>query len=335
MNERAVRLLDFPIMPVVQRTISQAWLTYKMAGGFTRSFHQPFTYMTMREQLDSYLAERAVSAGAEVMDGFRVGGVDTSDGTVRVSGPLDTVEGRVLVGADGANSVVAHQMGLLREAEIGVGLESEVYPDPRLLEPWADTASLDFGTIRGGYMWVFPKQDHLSIGVAGFVRWSPRMRGLLDTYLHFLGLDGAEQRMTRGHRLPRRKRGMAIQSGPVLLVGDAGGLVDFWTGEGIYYAIRSAQAAAPTIAAYLDGAARDLTGYEETIDRDLMPELHIARTLTRIGVWFPKLGYTLMKRSDWAWSAGCQILRAEKSYHDIRAKMGPLTFLFDLAGKGI
>ena len=334
MNERAVRLLDFPITPVIQKTISRVWLTYKLSGGFARSFHQPFTYMTMREHLDSYLAERAVSAGAEIMDESRVGRVEAGEGVVRVSVPGDTVEGRVLVGADGVNSVVAHQVGLLRGAEIGVGLESEVYADSPILEPWKDTASLDFGTIRGGYMWVFPKQDHLSIGVAGFVRWSPKMRGLLDTYLHFLGLDGADQRLTRGHRLPRRKRGMAIQSGPVLLVGDAAGLVDFWTGEGIYYAIRSAQAAAPAIAAYLDGATRDLTGYEEAIDRELMPELHVARTLTRIGVWFPKLAYTLMKRSDWAWTAGCQILRAEKSYHDVRAKMGPFTFLFDLAGKG-
>ena len=334
MNERAVRLLDFPITPVVQRTVSRAWLTYRMSGGFARTFHQPFTYMTMREHLDSYLAQRAVSAGAEVVDGVRVGRVEVENNVVRVSGPMGAVEGRVLVGADGVNSIVAQRLGLLRRAEIGVGLESEVYADPSTLETWKDTAGLDFGTLRGGYMWVFPKQDHLSIGVAGFRRWGPRMRGLLDGYLSFLGMEGAEQRLTKGHRLARRKRGMAIQSGPVLLVGDAAGLMDYWTGEGIYYAIRSAQTAAPAIADYLDGTARDLTAYEEAIDRELMPELHVARTLTRFGVWFPKLGYTLMKRSDWAWTTGCQILRSEKSYHDVRARMGPLTFLFDLAGAG-
>ena len=281
MNERAVRLLDFPITPVVQRTVDRAWLTYKMSGGFVRSFHQPFTYMTMRECLDSYLVQRAVSAGAEVVDGARVVRVEAEEGAVRVSVPGETVEGRVLVGADGVNSIVAHQLGLLRGAEVGVGLESEVYAAPGILEPWKDTAGLDFGTIRGGYMWVFPKEDHLSIGVAGFARWGPRMRGILDAYLGFLGLDGAERRLTRGHRLARRRRGMAIQSGPVLLVGDAAGLMDFWTGEGIYYAVKSAQAAAPAIAAYLEGATRDFTAYEATIDGELMPELRIARTLTR------------------------------------------------------
>ena len=334
MNERAVRLLDFPITPVVQRTVDRAWLTYRMSGGFVRSFHQPFTYMTMRERLDSYLAQRAVSVGAEVMDGARVVGVEAGDGPVRISVAGETIEGRVLVGADGVNSVVAHQAGLLRDAEVGVGLESEVYPAPGILEPWKDTAGLDFGTLRGGYMWVFPKEDHLSIGVAGFARWGPRMRGLLDAYLGFLGLEDAERRLTRGHRLARRKRGMAIQSGPVLLVGDAAGLMDFWTGEGIYYAVKSAQAAVPAIAAYLEGATPDFADYEKTIDAELMPELQIARTLTRIAVWFPKLTYTLMKRSDWVWNAGCQVLRSEKTYHDVRGRMGPLTFLFDLAGKG-
>lgn len=326
--------MDFPITPVVERVISQARLTYKMGEGFTRSFPQPFTYMTMRDKFDSFLTERAVSAGATVRDGFKVNRVEMDDGAARILGEKEVLSGSLLVGADGANSVVAHQLGLLREAEIGVGLESEVYTQPRYLEPWASTASLDFGTLRGGYMWVFPKEDHLSIGVAGFVRMSTKMRPLLNKYLQFLQLGDYQQRLTRGHRLPRRRRGMPVQKGRALLVGDAAGLIDFWTGEGICYAIRSAQMAAPAICDYLEGRASGLQQYEKSVDRELMPELHIARTLTRIGVWFPRLAYTLMKNSDWAWNAGCQILRAEKSYHDVRNKLGRFTFLFDIAGRG-
>ncbi len=326
--------MDFPITPVVERVISQARLTYKLREGFTRSFPHPLTYMTMRDRFDSFLIDRAVSAGATVMDGFRVYRIEVDGAGARVLGQKDAFGARVLVGADGANSVVAHQLGLLREAEIGVGLESEVYPEAQYLSPWESTLSLDFGTIRGGYMWVFPKEDHLSIGVASFAKLSRKMRPLLDGYLSFLRLGNHEERLTRGHRLPRRGTGMPIQSGPALLVGDAAGLVDFWTGEGIYYALRSAQIAAPAIQDYLEGRAPDLRPYEESIDRDLMPELHIARTLTRMGVWLPKLGYTLMKNSDWAWNAGCQILRGDRSYHDVRRRMGPFRLLFDLAGVG-
>ena len=232
-----MRLLDFSITPVVERTVERVWVTYKMGRGFTRSFSQPFTYMTMRGEFDNLLAERAVSAGATLMDGFKIGRIELEDRAARVTGDNGTLRGTVLVGADGANSIVAHQMGLLRDAEIGVGLESEVYIDSQTLDPWAHTASIDLGALRGGYMWVFPKADHLSIGsigVVGFRRGGPRLRTLLDTYLDHLRLGAYEERITRGHRLPRRRRGMPIQRGNALLVGDAAGLVEFWSGEGIY-----------------------------------------------------------------------------------------------------
>ena len=326
--------MDFPISPVVERVIDKAKLTYRLNEGFTRSFPQPFSYMTMRAKFDQYLVDQAISAGACFMDGFRVNRIEAGNGGTHIIGEKDSFIGKVLVGADGANSVVAHQLGLLRDAEIGAALESEVYTEPQYQHPWESTAGLDFGSLRGGYMWVFPKEDHLSIGVAGFIKSRDRFRTLLNEYLGFLQLGDYKEESTKGHRLPRRRQGMAIQKQGALLVGDAAGLVDFWTGEGIYYAIKSAQLAVPAIYDYFDGKAEDLEQYEASVDEQLMPELHIARTMTRIGVWFPWLAYTLMKHSDRAWNAGCQLLRNEKSYHDFRNKLGPFTFLFDMVGRG-
>ena len=314
--------------------INRVRITYKLQGGFSRSFPKPFTYMTMRDRFDNLLAERATSAGATLRDGFKVDRIEVDDDEARVFGQKDLIAGAILVGADGANSVVAHQLGLLQGAEIGVGLESEVYPEPQRLEPWSSTAGLDFGTIRGRYMWLFPKADHLSIGVAGFARFGASMRQLLGKYLEHLQLGDSVQRLTRGHRLPRRRRGMPIQQGRAILIGDAAGRIDFWSGEGIYYARRSAQAAALPISDRLEGNVPDLREYENSADRELMPELLIARTMARIGVWLPWPAYRLMKSSDRAWNVSCQVLRAEKSYHDLRGKMGRFTFLFDMAGVG-
>ena len=325
--------MDFPITPIVEGVISRATVSYRLRESFTKSFPQPLTYMTMRDKFDNLLAERAVAAGATLVDGFQANGIEL-DGGASVRSQKGVFRGKVLVGADGANSVVAYRLGLLRRAEIAVALESEVYIGPEYLDLWKSTVSLDFGTIRGGYMWVFPKEDHLSIGVVRFRRAGPRLRPLLGEYLESLQLGSYVQQLTRGHRLPRRMRGMPIQSGNALLVGDAAGLIDFSTGEGICYALRSAQLAAPAICDYLEGKTGDLEAYEYSIDQELMPELHIARTLARIGLWFPKLGYTLMKNSDRTWNAACQLLRAEKSYHDFRGKMGRFAFLFDIAGYG-
>ena len=326
--------MDFEVTPVVEQVVSQARITYKLGGEFTRSFPHPLTYMTMRDKFDNFLAERAVAAGATLLDGFKVNRVEIENGSAEISGPKDVFAGKVVVGADGANSAVGHQLGLLRGAEVAVGLESEVYTGQQSLEMWRSTVSLDFGTIRSGYMWVFPKEDHLSIGVGGYARYGHRMRDLLGRYLRSLRLGSFEQRLTRGHKLLRRRRGMPIQTGPALLLGDAAGLVDFWSGEGIYYAIKSSQIAAPAICDYLDGKTADFRSYEKSIDDELMPELYIARTFARIGFWLPRLSYTMLKHSETAWKAGCQLLRADKSYHDFRRKMGPFTFLLDIASLG-
>ena len=319
----------------MEQVIHRARITYKLGRGFTRPFPAPCTYMTMRDRLDAFLVERAVDAGAAVMDGFPVRRVEVEHGHARVYSDGDSVTGSILVGADGANSVVAHQLGLVRDTEMLVGLESEVYADGARQERWRSTVGLDFGTLRGGYMWVFPKADHLSIGVGGFTRHSTLLRGLMDRFLASLDLGPHERRLTRGHRLPRRRPGSPIQRGRALLVGDAAGLVDFWTGEGIYSAIRSAQLASDAIPELLEGTTTDLGAYERRVDEELMPDLKVARTMARIGALAPHLVYSLMKRSDRAWNAGCRILVGDRSYHDSRLRLGPFWgTLFDLAGVG-
>ena len=331
-----MRLLDFPIASVAERTVDNAWLTYRMREGFSRSFPSPFTHMTMRSAFDAMLAEKAVEAGAELKDGFKVDRIELhEDGLVTVRGGGDAFSARTLAGADGVNGVTALQTGLQAGRELGVGLETEVYTDQGRLERWSRSVAIDFGMVRGGYMWLFPKEDHLSIGVASFPKHSHRLRELLAAYLKSLDLGDFRQKLTRGHRLPRRKKGAPITKGPVLLLGDAAGLLDYWTGEGIFYAIRSGQIAAPAVVDYLDGTAPDLTSYEKAVDDEIMPDLRIARTMARIGVMFPKLGFTMMKRSDRAWRLGCRVLRAESTYQDVRGVWGPFRFLFDLAGRGI
>ena len=368
-----MRLLDFPIAPVSERTVDTAWLSYRMKEGFRRSFSKPFTQMTMRSAFDAMLAEKAVEAGAELKDGFKVERIEIdSDGLVTVRGGQDAFSSRVLAGADGVNGVTALHTGLEAGRELGVGLEAEVYTDQEQLERWKRSVAIDFGMVRGGYMWLFPKEDHLSIGVASFPRHAHRLRDLLAGYLKYLDLGDFQQKLTRGHRLPRRKKGAPITKGPVLLVGDAAGMLDYWTGEGIFYAIRSGQIAAPAAVDYLEGKTPDMTAYEKVVDDvddEIMPDLMkrstapgsglqrdaayydaasggVHRLTSRAGAYrvsdnakfeFAQVGpqFTMMKRSDRAWSLGCRVLRGDAAYYDIRGVWGPFKFMFDLAGRGI
>ena len=111
-----------------------------------------------------------------------------------------------------------------------------------------------------------------------------------------------------GHLMPLRRRGMAIQRGNVLLLGDAAGLVHPLTGEGIYYAIRSAQLAAPVIASTLQADTINLKDYQQAVDAQLMPSLELGRVLLNLFTRSPRLYFDLVNRSDLIWSYACGAL---------------------------
>ncbi len=111
-----------------------------------------------------------------------------------------------------------------------------------------------------------------------------------------------------GHVMPMRRRGSSIQRGRTLLIGDAAGLMHPLSGEGIFYAIKSAKLAAPVIADALKSGTGDLRGYQKAVDSELMPSLEIGRILLKIYAGYPRLCYSMIKGSDRFWSYGCRAL---------------------------
>ena len=118
---------------------------------------------------------------------------------------------------------------------------------------------IELGTIPGGYGWVFPKGDHVNVGVGGWEAEGPRLREHLAELCRRHGIDGDALESVRGHRLPLRRSGFVPARGRALLVGDAAGLVDPLTGDGMYEAFVSARLAS---AAALDV----LAGRAETVE---------------------------------------------------------------------
>jgi len=193
------------------------------------------------------------------------------------------------------------------------------------MEYWRDKMGLDLGSLKASHGWVFPKGDHLSVGVGGIP--------LLEEYgSHLKEYDEKHtaarvpkvKRVIRrhGYLLPCRKPGAQVQRGRVLLVGDAAGLVEAFTGEGIFWAIRSAQLAARSI--IKDGGE---PRYQERLDRVLMPDLLSARRWMRVYVMAPKVCYVLPKRWPIFWKSVRAILRGDRRYTQIRQKLGPAGFV--------
>jgi flavin-dependent dehydrogenase len=118
----------------------------------------------------------------------------------------------------------------------------------------------------------------------------------------------------RGHHLPVRRPGSPLASGRVLLAGDAAGLLDPLTGEGIHAAIWSGGAAARHLEALLDGRIPDLRPYAREVEAALCADLAVAAWLHRVIDRFPRAFLALVEHEPTAWQLICEILRGDETY---------------------
>ena len=259
---RALRQAPCDITPVVEHVVDTFELRLHHRRSFRRRSDEPLIVMTQRRRLDAHLAQQAVEAGAEFLDGARVGEVELGEAGVTATVDGERVSAGVLVGADGANGVVAKAAGLDRGIVRGVALEGNVPWALLDRERYVGTAVVELGSPSGGYGWLFPKGDHANLGVGGWASEGPSLRTHLTRLARTHEVDPDEITDLRGHRLPMRRLGAATPAaGRVVLVGDAAGLVDPLSGDGMYEAFVSARLAAEAIlAGELGGYAAALAG---------------------------------------------------------------------------
>ncbi len=325
---RAAAILPPEIESVFERVIYGARLSYRHVPDRVRTYDKPIIYMVMRDKFDSLLASRAKEAGAVLVEDAEVKSVEINKETVRVKTEAGIFSSRILAGADGANGVVAQSLGLHKGFEYGVGINADVKVKPDELSRWENLIGLDYG-IPGGYSWVFPKRSCLSIGSGGALKVARRLRPSVLGLMNCYGLTDVDISLIRGQLMPVRKGTAPISRDRVLLVGDAAGLIDPLTGEGIYYAVRSAHLALTAILRLLEGQTGDLAEYDESVNLEFAQEFKIARTLWRMNNLAPRLFFHWLKDSDRFWRAFCRLLRGERTYTSLKTRLSPpLQLLF-------
>jgi len=246
---RALRHAPCDVEPVVEHVVDRFVLRARYGWRVARASRQPLIRMTQRRRLDLHLAEQAAAEGADFRDGARVDALTFRDDHVTAIVGGSHVHASFVIGADGANGVVARAAELGDGIVRGIALEGNVPWGTLELAPYQATAWVELGVVAGGYGWVFPKGDHANLGVGGWIDEGPRLRVHLDRLARAHGLDPKSLTDVRGHRLPMRRLGAPAARGRALLVGDAAGLVDPLSGDGIYEAFVSAQLAADAILA--------------------------------------------------------------------------------------
>jgi geranylgeranyl reductase family protein len=292
---KAVARLPFDISPILDYKAGGGTLAFAGQTLATADLQEPVAWLVMRDRFDHYLAQQAVAAGAELIEGAAVQRCEQHDGRVSVQTSAGSFTAKVLAGADGVNSVVARDAGLLTGREVGVAIEAEIEVPAKALEEQGSYATFDFGALPHGYGWIFPKPDHLSVGV-----WqarpgkAPHLPQSLQRYIACNPVLREHRiRSQRGHRIPIGGGRHTLHNGNVLVVGDAANLADPWLGEGIYYAIHSARLAAKAILARFRRGA-DLSAYTRAIHAGLSREFWHARLIAWFLYKMPELSSKLM-----------------------------------------
>ena len=281
---RAARLLPFSIEPVVEDVVDRLECRLHYGPRFQRAAGAPLALMTQRKRLDHFLLEKAAEAGADVRDGVKV--KDVREHALSVDGK--DVQARIVIGADGCNGTTARALDLGGEIVHGVALEANFPHEAR----FAHAMVLELAVVRGGYGWVFPKGDHVNVGVGGDESEAPRLREHLRRLCEMHRIDFDTATDTRGYRLPMRRPEGRLARGTTALIGDAAGLVDPFSGDGMYEAFLSAQLVADAALAVLAGHAEGLEPYAEAVERRITP-------LTTAG-WGAKRAFDRFPRTTFA-----------------------------------
>jgi geranylgeranyl reductase family protein len=295
---KTAQLLDFDLTPAFEDEIRRGVCSYRGESPVRIDFGEAVGWTVMRDKLDYLILQEASGSGAKVLDGQKVTGVEFLEDRVVVTTPLRDYTCSILVGADGANGIVARSANLQKPRSSAVAVEAEIQASGEVLESRRGCVHFDFGCTPRGYGWVFPKRGILSVGVGTFRGKATNLKASLLAWLDALGLPSDPHMVSiRGHLVPLGGEARVLHGRRVVLTGDAAGLAEPMTGEGIYYAVRSAQIAADAIQKALPHHSADLSSHSERVNTELAGDLKYARLLAGLLYRFPALGFHLLVRS--------------------------------------
>lgn len=294
---RTLKLLPDDVAAVVESACHSAELHHH-GPQLTYSTRRdaPIVSMVMRDRFDHHLAQAAERSGARLFTHTPVLNVAVTEQRVTLQTAAGEFTASFVIAADGVMSVVARKCGFPELRQVLPALEVEMTVDPQRFERFRTAARFDFGVTPYGYGWVFPKTSHLSVGVLTTRRGSCNLNEEYLRYRDLLGLKEPLEEQRHGYMIPTCPRDGLFTVPRVLLVGDAAGLADPVTAEGISAAVLSGQLAATAVVQNVDAPQAVIAAYRQALGATLLPELRIARGLARGLYGFPKLRGWLFAR---------------------------------------
>ncbi len=313
------RWFPFDLTPAVDQVIAQVRFTWCLEDPVTAVLpgESPF-WIVRRSRLDATIAAQAAAAGAELQDGSAVEAIERDGDHWRVVSGVNVYTSRGLVLADGSNSRFSVPLGLgPAKPRFAAAVAAEVEAEVR--EP--STARFEFGLVRHGFCWAFPRQGGYSIGVGTFIgREAADADAVLAQLLPSLGLSPTAGERCRsplrvwdGHH-PLHVPGAVV-------VGDAASLCDPFLAEGLRPALLSGVRAAEAMDHFLSGEDAALQGYSATMRAEWGESMAWGRRIAQVFYRVPKVGYQLGIKRPTAPQRIAQILSGEMGYGDIAQRV--------------
>ena len=251
--------------------------------------------MVTRVDFDFSLVKHAQSCGARIFDDTPVKKVGPHESHVEIETAQQSYKTSYLVLAEGANARISNCFWS-DERVLAPAIESEILLSPDQLARFKGVARFDFDVLPSGYGWVFPKKDHISVGICNFFKTSTSINESFQHYKRMIGLPADyEERNKKGFIIPIKPRKAPYMKQRMLLVGDAAGFADPITAEGFTYALKSGIEAGNAIASGRN-AEEVHQLYNEAIHESIVQELNLAARLSKPFYYSQKLRNILFKK---------------------------------------
>jgi len=313
---RGRKLLNFDISSVVEREFKSITIALTDSNLSLKIKKEvPIVSMVMRDKFDDFLVKKALENGAELFDNTKVTDILFDNNKLLITTNNKQFTTNYIIAADGALSPTAKLMGWQDNRHLIPALEYEVMVNKTLFSKLSKELRFDLGAIPQGYGWVFPKKEHLSIGVASATRGKKDLKKYYRKYLDSLDIKEVINEERHGAQIPLSPRKEGFFKNNVLLVGDAAGFADPVTAEGISNAMYSGKLAAKALVEGSLDPKKVASLYKQKLEEKLLPELKTGRILAEIFYrkqWLQKL---ILKRFGKKFgSAMADIFIGEKTY---------------------
>jgi geranylgeranyl reductase family protein len=261
--------------PVPKKLVTDTYLAAPKAGRVKMALTRPLVVYS-RYDFNNLLLQRAERAGAQ-LEKTRVRELLRKGKGWALRTHTGTIAADFIVVATGARNPL-REVGTAWRPEDTMHALGYYIP--------SDQPHIDIQFLRGleGYIWVFPRCGHLSVGICGKGEPAHSLRARLEQYMqeHGISWKGAQ---FYAHMLPaldkRSWRNNRVAGDGWLAVGDAGGLVDPITGEGLYYAIRSGDLASQIVMNESHAPEAKPAAYRALLEHDFAKDLYLGSLIAR------------------------------------------------------